>query len=277
MQLVHRTRQADPVMTSVVVGIDGSPAAVHAAEWAVDEAVSRDSPLQLIYILERHSEAVRLETEYAEKALLAASAAVEATGLAVKIETAIIRGHPNAVLARQSRDADMLVVGAFGVGYPTRKLIGSTAAALVRLARCPLAVVRPPHVPQAQPGVIAVIVEGSQQYDALLEMAMDEARLRKLGLLTLCVGLLDPGGAGSDSFRQSLRHWRHRYPEVGVDAVTIGTSAARFLCETDRTVRLVIVGGDDGNDRARITLAAGGRSVLFHAHCSVLIVHPTSR
>jgi nucleotide-binding universal stress UspA family protein len=277
MQLVHRTRQAEPVMTSVVVGIDGSPAAIHATQWAVDEAVSRDSPLRLIYILERHSEAVRLETEYAETALLTASAAVEATGQPVKIETAIIRGHPNAVLARQSRDADMLVVGAFGVGYPTRKLLGSTAASLVRLARCPLAVIRPPHVPPAEPGVIAVIVEGSQQYDALLRMAMDEARLRKLALLTLCVRPLDPDDAGSDPFRQSLRHWRHRYPEVEVDAVTIGTSAARFLSEADRTVRLVIVSGDDGKDRTRGTLAAGGRSVLFHAHCSVLIVHPTPR
>jgi len=274
MQLVHRTRQADPVMTSVVVGIDGSPAAIHAAQWAVDEAVSRGSPLRLIYILERHSQAVRLETEYAETALLIASAAVEAIGDPVKIETAIIRGHPSAVLARQSQDADMLVVGAFGGGYRTRKLIGSTAAALVRLARCPLAVIRPPHVPPAEPGVVAVIVQGGQQYDALLGMAMDEARLRKLALLTLCVRPLDPDDAGSDPFRQSLGHWRHRYPEIKVDAVAVGASGATFLSETDRTIRLVIVGGNDGKDRTRGTLAAGGRSVLFHAHCSVLLVHP---
>jgi nucleotide-binding universal stress UspA family protein len=277
MQLVHRTRQAYLVMTSVVVGVDGSAGAIHATQWAVDEAVSRDSPLRLIYILERHSEAVRLETEYAETVLRVASAAVEATGQPVKIETAIIRGHPNAVLARQSRDAEILVVGAFGAGHRTRKLIGSTAAALVRLARCPLAVIRPPYVPPAEPGAIAVLAEGSQQYDALLRMAMDEARLRKLALLTLCVRPLDPDGAGSDLFGQSLRHWRHHYPEVAVDVVTVGTSAAQFLSETDRTVRLVIVGGNDGEDRTRGTLAAGGRSVLFHAHCSVLLVHPTPR
>jgi nucleotide-binding universal stress UspA family protein len=268
---------ADLLVMSVVVGIDGSPAAIRAAQWAGDEAVFRDGPLRLIYILERHSEAVRLETEYAETALLTASAAVEATGQQVKIETAIIRGHPNAVLARQSRDAEMLVVGAFGGGFRTRQPMGSTATALVRLARCPLAVIHPPRVQPAEPGFIAVIVEGSQQHDALLGMAMDEARLRKLGLLTLCVRLRDPDDAGGDPFGDSLRHWRHRYPEVEVDAVTIGTSAARFLCETDRTVRLVMVGGDDGNDRTRITLAACGRSVLFHARCSALIVHPTPR
>jgi hypothetical protein len=126
----------------------------------------------------------------------------------------------------------MLVVGAFGVGYPTRKLLGSTAAALIRLARCPLAVIRTRHVPQAESGVIALVVEGFQRCDALLRMAMDEARPRKLA--TLSAPPLDPDDAGSDPFWQSLRQWQHRYPEVEVHTVTIGTSAAGSLSETDR-------------------------------------------
>ncbi|MET0474528.1 MAG: universal stress protein, partial [Mycobacterium sp.] len=39
-------------LTSIVVGIDGSSSAVHAAEWAVDEAVSRDVPLRLVYVVQ---------------------------------------------------------------------------------------------------------------------------------------------------------------------------------------------------------------------------------
>jgi nucleotide-binding universal stress UspA family protein len=35
---------------AVVVGIDGSQAGIQAAEWAVDEAVSREVPLRLIYV-----------------------------------------------------------------------------------------------------------------------------------------------------------------------------------------------------------------------------------
>jgi len=34
--------------TAVVVGIDGSKAAVRAALWAIDDAVDRDIPLRLI-------------------------------------------------------------------------------------------------------------------------------------------------------------------------------------------------------------------------------------
>ncbi len=37
---------------AVVVGIDGSPTAVDAALWAVDEAVSRDIPLRLVYAID---------------------------------------------------------------------------------------------------------------------------------------------------------------------------------------------------------------------------------
>ena len=41
-----------PYSLSVVVGIDGSRAAVDAALWAVDEAVSRDIPLRLVYAID---------------------------------------------------------------------------------------------------------------------------------------------------------------------------------------------------------------------------------
>ncbi|MDO3056999.1 universal stress protein, partial [Mycobacteroides abscessus subsp. massiliense] len=34
----------------VVVGIDGSRAAIHAAQWAIDEAVDRNVPLCLVHV-----------------------------------------------------------------------------------------------------------------------------------------------------------------------------------------------------------------------------------
>ena len=40
---------------SVVVGIDGSRTALDAALWAVDEAVSRDIPLRLVYAIDPDS------------------------------------------------------------------------------------------------------------------------------------------------------------------------------------------------------------------------------
>jgi nucleotide-binding universal stress UspA family protein len=40
---------------SIIVGIDGSDAAVRAAIWATDEAITRDIPLRLVHVISRTS------------------------------------------------------------------------------------------------------------------------------------------------------------------------------------------------------------------------------
>ena len=82
---------------AVVVGVDGSRTAIHAALWAVDEAVSRDIPLRLVYVIDplqasgdgshdgRHS--------IARAALYDAYRAVDATGKPVKMETDVLSGQ----------------------------------------------------------------------------------------------------------------------------------------------------------------------------------------
>ena len=66
----------------VVVGVDGSDAAINAAKWAIDEAISRDVPLRIVHVTHIEGDetapqdAFRLEVQYAESSLRAASAAV---------------------------------------------------------------------------------------------------------------------------------------------------------------------------------------------------------
>jgi nucleotide-binding universal stress UspA family protein len=40
----------------IVVGVDGSQAAIQAAEWAIDEAVSREVPLRLVAVIRQQAE-----------------------------------------------------------------------------------------------------------------------------------------------------------------------------------------------------------------------------
>ena len=44
-------RDSNTPQPSVVVRIDGSQTAIQAAEWAVDEAVSREVPLRLVEVI----------------------------------------------------------------------------------------------------------------------------------------------------------------------------------------------------------------------------------
>jgi len=103
---------------SVVVGIDGSRAATDAALWAIDEAVSGDIPLRLVYVIDpvdlAAAESDCSQFPCARAALYDAQRSAEATGEAVKIETEILSGKPLAKLAQESRSAVMVCVGSIG-------------------------------------------------------------------------------------------------------------------------------------------------------------------
>jgi len=96
---------------TVVVGVDGSPAAVHAALWASAEAHNRDIPLTLLSVIDSADDGGLLRHR-AEDVLRGAAVVVEMTGRAVKIETEIAYGPIAQVLRRSSRNAVLVCVGA---------------------------------------------------------------------------------------------------------------------------------------------------------------------
>lgn len=92
----------------VVVGIDGSRAAIHAAEWAIDEAIDRNVPLCLVHVTrvvvstKSFVDEYRIDKEYAETALRAAASAVKATGKPVKLDCIIRHGLAGDALVAES-------------------------------------------------------------------------------------------------------------------------------------------------------------------------------
>lgn len=147
---------------AVVVGIDGSRAATHAALWAVDEAVNRDIPLRLVYVIDPSQLSAAGEgggQSAARAALHDASRKVEATGQPVKIETEVLCGRPLTKLMQESRSAAMLCVGSVGLDH-VRGRRGSVAATLAGSALCPVAVIHPsPAEPATTSQVSAVVAE----------------------------------------------------------------------------------------------------------------------
>ncbi len=129
---------------AVVVGVDGSRAAVHAAVWAVDEAASRDIPLRLVCVVDpmqpAGSSVLDVRQAAARSALYDAYRAVEATGTPVKVETEILWGKPLNKLMAESRSATMICVGSMGINH-ARCGKGSVAGALAGAALCPVAVI----------------------------------------------------------------------------------------------------------------------------------------
>jgi nucleotide-binding universal stress UspA family protein len=252
--------------TVVVVGIDGSPMAIHAAQWAVDEAIRRSVPMRLVCVTKpKHPSAddYYKDIHHAEASLRAAQAALEATGKPVKVETAILDGPPGAVLVGESRDAAMICVGSIGIGRYARAILGSTATDLAEKAHCPVAVIRPQE-DQPRHAINWVVVEVNEQPDneSVVEAAIQEAKLRRAPMLAL---------GADDSLEGRVRTWRQRHPDVHIYPVSDEADVAHFLKKHDERVQLAVIGGSQAGELAQI-LGRHGHPVFHHAESSVRIV-----
>ena len=251
----------------VIVGIDGSQAAIEAALWAADEALDRGVPLRLLAIVKTthpSSEDYYRDIKHAETSLRAAQAAVEAMGKPVKVETEILRGQPGASLVSESRDADMLCVGSVGIGRYSRALLGSTATEVAEKAHCAVAVIRSqPDQPHRDIDWIVVAVDNAPDSDIVLDQAMREAQLRTLPVLAI--------GTAPGQLDNRLQPWRRWYPDVHMYPVTTGANVARFLNDNDSWVPLAVIGSADAGQLAQI-LRPHDRPVFQHTESSVLVV-----
>ncbi|PND55945.1 universal stress protein UspA [Mycobacterium sp. ENV421] len=275
---------------SIVVGVDGSRGAVRAALWAIDEAVSRDIPLRLVYAIHPPGpdpvdpqEEARLLAG-AEFAVRSAADAVEATGRQVKLEVEILQGLPIATLVEASRVAAMICVGEVGLKHFDADRIGSTATALVTAAHCPVAIVRgEDRIAGHDPGWIVVELDESPDSAAVLQFGVAEARLRGAPLRVLGSWQsrytdVHDSHAVSDGNRmvraqldRRLSHWKNQYPDLDARPVAIHGSVLNYLAKHAGSIQLVVVGARNARGIEEL-LGPTGSAALHNTDCSVLVV-----
>jgi nucleotide-binding universal stress UspA family protein len=262
----------------VVVGIDGSDAAIGAAQWAAKEALHQDVPLRLVYVIQTTDgpiasmRAYSAEEEYAESSLRAACLAVEATGLPVKIDTAVLRDDIDSALIAASNNASIVCVGSVGIGRVANMMLGSTAAILAEHAQCPVAIVRrTADGPLPETGFIAVVVDDQPGNDEVIHWAMEQARVRRAPVLALRVGRWARPKIGDEGFYRRLDEWLRRYPDIEVEVTSTRHSLATYLQGYVGAVQLVVIGSGDANRAARL-VGPHRMPILSHADCPVLIV-----
>lgn len=234
---------ASKSVKSVIVGIDGSLAAVNAAKWAVAEATSRGLPLRLVYVIPvgepppASAGAMQPEPESAETALLRAQYVVHAVRKSVDVETVPLRGDPDCVLIDESRDAAMICVGSKPFGDEP---LGPVAAALAQRAHCPAAIIRSDttdiYAPHIDGGLIVVGLNDEPDNEAVVHMAMEEGRLR---------------GATVRQIDARVDSWVRRYPDVHVQIVAPGIGP-RYLENHDSKIQLAVVGSTDAEEIIRL-------------------------
>ncbi len=142
-------------MRRIVVGIDGSPAAAAALDWALETAELIGAEVEVVHVYEiglawidgYQPDIARWEEEAAGAARRVLDGAVDHALVAhhsVNVARTVVEGPPARTLIDCAKDADLLVVGARGRGGLPGLLIGSVSNQCVHHAPCPVVVV-PPH------------------------------------------------------------------------------------------------------------------------------------
>ena len=137
----------------ILVGVDASAGSAAALEFAFAEASLRGAAIRAVYawepplppvVLGAPTPAIDL-TGYAQDAARVLADALEPVRQRhpeVKVTTAAVCGHPVRVLEEASAAADLLVVGARGLGGLSGLILGSVSHGVLHRAHCSVAVVR---------------------------------------------------------------------------------------------------------------------------------------
>jgi len=264
---------------SVVVGVDGSRAAIRAARWAVDEVAGTDIPIRLLYVTKAKPGAspseARAAMDAAEEVVHEAYTAIDAMGESLKVEMELIDGLPVPALIAASRGTRLLCVGDTGSAQHPDAWLGSTAREVARSGHCSVAIVRSDRHTSCvgNDGWIVARVDESPDGIDVLELALNEALRRDAPLRVLTAAQSPPRekdeyAATGDS---DFKHCMHNYPEVEVRTVRLDGSFVDYLAQEAASIQLAMIGSAQTGEVQQL-LGDAGATALRDSDFTLLVV-----
>ncbi|ORW34312.1 universal stress protein [Mycobacterium paraense] len=282
----------------IVVGIDDSPGARLAVQWAAREAELRNIPLTLVYAFSPEvstwlrtplpAGVLRWQQDHGRRLIEGALQAVEevaGAGGPAGVNTEVLASGAALTLIEKSKQAELVVLGAKGSGRWPGRLLGSVSSALLRHAHCPVAIVHEedPSIFAASQSPVVVGIDGSPASEAGTAIAFDEASRRRVGLVALHAWSdLDvsewPGidwpatqSMAEEVLAERLAGWQERYPDVQVTRVVAQAQPARRLVEASKAAQLVVVGSTGRGGFAGMLVGSVGETVAQLAEVPVIV------
>lgn len=289
---------SSPNGSGIVVGIDGSDAALGAARWAAQFAAAHEVALTLLHALPRldwHFARVDRPADGlgagGDRALADAEAAVRAGHPDLEIRAETRKGAVATVLSDTSPSARLLVVGA---GAGDHRALGGHTVRVAHRAQCPVVVWRPPVAKRTgKPLPIVVGVDESEGSTRAVAEAFDIARTLRAPLtvahmweIGAAVGMGDLGGQGNMDWTllellqtqqrrqmdELVAPFARKYPNAHVNKVFEDIGPAKGLVELSREAQLVVVGSHGRGRLADTILGSVSQNLIHHAECPVLVV-----
>jgi len=285
-------------MTGIVVGVDGSEGAARALVWAAREARLRQWSVTAVmawgWLADYHAivgdqaetgdlEAIAVDAldAYVEDAL--------GPGTAGSLGRRVVNDVATRALLDASLDAELLVVGARGLGGVRGLLLGSVSQQCLHHASCPVAVVRADVATTSGPaGRVVVGVDGSDAATQALRWAAEEARVRGavlevvhawyrpyLGGYPHVGSAFDPvvlEQAARSVLEAAVASVRAAGPEQPVEGVLAYGDASSEIVERSEGADLVVVASRGLGGFAGLLLGSVSAHVSRHAGRPVVVV-----
>ncbi|MBX6386794.1 MAG: universal stress protein [Microbispora sp.] len=278
----------------ILVGVDGSHAALAAAAWAAREADLRGVPLRVANAIPawaasgtesgRYAKVAAWMRDGAAATLAAALERVRAEAPRVQVDTAVLAGDPRPALIEACTEVDLLVVGNHGLGGFRGLLLGSVAQGVAGHAPCDVVVVREPAT--ASRGEVVAGIDGSPASACVLDFAFAEAALRGAGLRVVhAYSPLDAGRGLApvpDDFddektqvrmvAEALAGRRERYPDLRVTGEAVRSHPVDALLRASEGADLLVVGSRGRGGFTGLLLGSVSQALLHHATVPVAVV-----
>ena len=292
-----------PPRGAILVGVDGSAAALGAVRWAARYAALRNAPLTLVHVVDaplpewfevatlagsRQWQEQRAR-DFIESAIEIAEESTAEFGQ-VQIDSKVFYSAIVPTFVDLSTQVEMVVVGYRGHGgVLARSFLGSVSSALVYHAHCPVAVIHDDEamIGNASQEPVLVGIDGSPASEAATAIAFEEASRRGVGLVALHAWT-DPRVSGSkgllqdskwdaqlseedETLAERLAGWHERYPDVGIRRIVEIGDPARWLLEASERAQLIVVGSHGCGWFSGRLLGSVGAAVVNKAKIPVIV------
>jgi nucleotide-binding universal stress UspA family protein len=284
--------------SGVLVGVDGSPAAKYAVDWAARDAAMRNIRLTLVHAARPIGPTLpplpapmafaqwqvwRGQSILDEAVEIARRSTPD--GGPAEIETEVLFSPVVPTLVDLSKEAQMVVVGSRGRGSFARSLLGSVSSSLIRHAHCPVAVIHDedPLMPHPAEAPVLVGIDGSPVSELATAIAFQEASWRGVELVALHVWsdvevndfppidwpAMKP--AAEEILAERLAGWQERYPDVSVRRVVECDHPTYHLMRHSESAQLVVVGSHGRGGFAGMLLGSVSAAVAHSARMPVIV------
>ncbi|MFG1813568.1 universal stress protein [Kribbella sp. NPDC049174] len=263
---------------TIVVGVGGESDCENAIRWAAAEAAARGTGIRLVHAFVWPEFPVALGPSEVAPGLRAHADKIVADSLelATKLAPEIpitadrVDGFPSPVLLRESRTADLIVIGSRRLGGALGVLVGSTGTDLAAHAHCPVIVVRPDDAVDQGRGVV-IGYDGSPAAGVALDFGLDYARRHHVDARVVAVH------APNDDQQRVTQHdlaraVQSRQTGPVAELIHVTGKPAEELLRWSADARLVVVGSRGRGGFTGMLLGSVSQTVLRQARCPVAVI-----